>query len=118
MRTDATISRLSPVVEEIMENNYARQQLQSGAENLRDAYNRAQKRRVKPTEDRKLHRQLQSGISSLGEGAKALAGGRRAPKRRWPKRLATVGILAGGAGAVAYFLNKSGGDVAEVDSGE
>jgi hypothetical protein len=117
MKSDP-ISRLTPVMEELMENTYAREQLQSGTENLRKAYERARKRRVKPTEDRKLHRQLQAGIISLNEGAKALAKGRRAPKKRWPKRVATAGVLAGGAGAAAYLLNKGSGDAAEVDSGE
>ena len=41
-------SRLSRLAEELLENRYARENLQEGAEKLRDAYARAQKRGVKP----------------------------------------------------------------------
>jgi hypothetical protein len=70
-----TVSRIQPIVTGLAENDYARKNLQRGAESMR-------------------------------EGARALADGRRHPKRHWPKRLAAVG-LAGAAAAAAMAAKGS-----------
>jgi hypothetical protein len=64
-------SRLLPVAEELLDNNRARENLREGGEKLREVYRRAQKRRVKPTRDRKLRHNLRDSLlgsaRALGE---------------------------------------------------
>ncbi len=103
--TDVT-SRLTPYVQELLENEYARDNLREGADRLRSAYERSQKRRVKAARDEKLRHQLGAGVDALGVGAKALASGRRKPPRR--RRKALLALFAGVAigGAVALAANE------------
>ena len=102
--TDAP-SRLLPLAEELLENRYARENLREGVDQLRDAYGRAQKRRVKPSRDRKLRRQFEAAIAAIDEGTAALASGRTKPKRSGRKVvLGLVAVTAAGA-AVALALN-------------
>ena len=94
-------SALKPLAEELLENSYARDNLQEGAEKLRDAYERSRKRRVKPSKDRKLRRQLEAAVAAFDEGTAALAGGRKKPKRTGRKVvLALLGVAVAGAAAV------------------
>jgi len=74
-----TVSRVQPLVVGLAENDYARKNLQRGAESLR-------------------------------EGARALASGRTHPKRRWPKRIAAVGLAGAAAAAAMAGKNSGGGD--------
>jgi len=99
-------SRLMPLAEELLDNAYARENLRDGAEKLRDAYGRAQKRRVKPSRDRKLRRQFEAAIAALDEGTAALASGRKKPKRTGRKVMLTVLALAGAGAAAALALNE------------
>jgi hypothetical protein len=99
-------AKLKPLAEELLDNSYARDNLQEGAEKLRDAYERSRKRRVKPSKDRKLRRQLEAAVAALDEGTAALAGGRKKPKRTGRKVVLTaVGLAAAGA-AAALALNE------------
>jgi hypothetical protein len=99
-------SRLLPLAEELLDNSYARDNLREGAEKLRDAYGRGQKRRVKPSRDRKLRRQFEAAIVALDEGTAALASGRTKPKRSGRKAgLVFLGLGAAGA-ATALALNE------------
>lgn len=92
-------SRLTPYVQELLDNEYAQENLLDGAAKLRAAYERSKKRRVKAAHDRKLRRQLRVAALSLGEGARALAGGRRKPpKRRGRRLMVLLGIGALGTG--------------------
>jgi hypothetical protein len=94
-------AKLKPLVEELLDNNYARDNLQEGAEKLRDAYGRSRKRRVKPSKDRKLRKQLEAAVAAIDEGTAALASGRRKPKRTGRKVvLVLLGVSAAGAAAV------------------
>jgi hypothetical protein len=94
-------TKLMPLAEELIDNSYARENLQEGAEKIRDAYARAQKRRVKPSKDRKLRKQIESAIQAIDEGTAALASGRKKPKRTGRKVVLTVlGLAAAGAAAV------------------
>lgn len=63
--------RLAPYVQELLDNEYAQENLLEGAAKLRAAYERSKKRRVKAARDRKLRRQLRVAALSIGEGAKA-----------------------------------------------
>jgi hypothetical protein len=91
---------LKPLAEELLENNYARENLQEGAEKLRDAYERSRKRRVKPSKDRKLRKQIEAAVAALDEGTAALASGRKKPKRTGRNVvLALLGVAVAGAAA-------------------
>lgn len=103
--TDAP-SRLMPLAEELLDNSYARENLRQGAEKLRDAYGRSQKRRVKPTSDRKLRRQFEAAIAAIDEGTAALASGRKKPKRTGRKVVLTTLAVAAAGAAAALALNE------------
>jgi hypothetical protein len=103
--TDAP-SRLLPLAEELLDNRYARENLREGAEKLRDAYGRAQKRRVKPSQDRKLRRQFEAAIAALDEGTAALASGREKPKRTARKIVLAALAVGSVATAAALALNE------------
>jgi hypothetical protein len=94
-------SKLKPLAEELLDNSYARDNLQEGAEKLRDAYERSRKRRVKPSKDRKLRKQLEAAIAAIDEGTAALASGRKKPKRTGRNAvLVLLGLAAAGTAAV------------------
>jgi hypothetical protein len=94
-------SKLKPLAEELLDNTYARDNLQEGAEKLRDAYERSRKRRVKPSKDRKLRKQVEAAIAALDEGTAALASGRKKPKRTGRNLfLLLLGAVVAGAAAV------------------
>lgn len=103
-----TATRITPYIEQLAENDYARENLRKGAESLRAAYERSQKRRVKKARDEKLHRQIGRAYSSLSEGTRALVTGRQKPKRVWPKRMAMIAGAAAVAG-VAMAAGKGSG---------
>jgi hypothetical protein len=108
MRGTETASRFAPYARQLAENEYARENLRRGAENLRAAYDRSQKRRVKKAKDEKLHHQLEKAFSQLSEGTRALAGKRQKPKRNWPKRAAAVGLAGAAAGAAMAAKGSKG----------
>jgi hypothetical protein len=93
-------ARVGPIAERLLENQYAQENLREAVENLRRAYQRASKRRVKPAEDKKLHQQVREAALSLTEAAKALKSGRQKPKKRRGKRLLIL-LGLGAAGVVA-----------------
>ena len=80
-KVSKTAARIPPIVKQLAENEYARENLLKGAESMR-------------------------------EGARALTNKRRHPKRRWPRRLAAMG-LAGAAGAAAMAAKGSGSEEAQ-----
>lgn len=94
-------TQLTPYVEELLENRYAREKLRDGMDNLRSAYERSQKRRVRAARDEKLRRQVRAAAESLREAGDALLSGRQKPKRRWGRRLLIL-VGLGAAAAVAY----------------
>lgn len=104
MAVTDTASRLAPYLERLLEDDAAREELRRGADKLRDAYDRSQKRRVKPTQDKKLRSQLQSAAHSLGDGASSLLAGPQKPKRRGRLLIGVLALAAIGAG-VALSLN-------------
>jgi hypothetical protein len=103
--TDAP-SRLLPLAEGLLDNDYARENLREGAERLRDAYGRTRKRRVKPTQDRKLRQQFEAAIAAIDEGTAALASGRKKPRRTGRKVALTLLALAAAGAATALALNE------------
>lgn len=100
--TDA-VARSAPIVERLLDNQYAQDQLRDGVESLRVAYQRASKRRVKPVEDKKVRDQVRQAAASITEAGKALKTGRQKPKKRrgrWLHVLIGLGAL-GAAAAIA-----------------
>jgi hypothetical protein len=100
----------------LLDNEYVQGNLANGVERLRAAYERASKRRVEPTRDEKLRRQLREAATSLTEAASALKAGRTKPKRK--RRRTTLVVLvvgAGGAAAVIAAKKKARGQEFEVN---
>jgi hypothetical protein len=98
-------ARVGPIAERLLENQYAQENLREAVENLRSAYQRASKRRVKPAEDKKLRQQVRKAAVSLTEAGKALNSGRQKPKKRRGRRLLI--LLGLGAAGVAAALAAS-----------
>jgi hypothetical protein len=85
----------------LLDNEYVQENLAHAVESLRAAYRRASKRRVEPTRDEKLRRQVRAAARSLTEAASALKTGRQKPRRRRGRRLIVVlGLGVGGAAAL------------------
>jgi hypothetical protein len=97
-------------IEQLLDNDYAQEQLRAGVMNLRAAYQRSQKRRVKTTRDERLRRQVQAAAASIGEAASAFRSDRRKPKPRWGRRLLILAVVGIGIGAV--LATRSGGEPA------
>jgi hypothetical protein len=98
--------KVKPLAEELLDNDYARENLQEGAEKLRDAYDRARKRRVHPSSDRKLRKQVESAIQAIDEGTAALASGRRKPARKGRKFVLGLLVVSAVGAAVALATNE------------
>ena len=97
--------RTGAYVQRLIENEYVQENLAQAAESLRAAYRRASKRRVEPTRDEKVRRQVREAALSLREAATALRSDRRKPKKRRGRRVMLV--LALGAGATAAVVASS-----------
>jgi len=97
-----TSPKAGTYAQRLLENEYVQENLAQAAESLRAAYRRASKRRVEPTRDEKIRRQVREAALSLREAATALQSGRRKPKKRRGRRVLVV--LALGAGAAAAVL--------------
>jgi len=106
MSASDTGSRITPYIEQILEDESARANLRRGADKLRDAYERSQKRRVKATRDEKLRRQLTSAAQLLGEGATALMDDVQKPKKRRRRLLMRVLVVGAVGAGVALALNE------------
>jgi hypothetical protein len=97
--------RAGTYAQRLIENDYVQENLMHAADNLRAAYRRATKRRVEPTRDEKLRRQVRQAALSLREAASALQTGRRKPKKRRGRRVLVVLVV--GAGAAAAVVASS-----------
>jgi acyl CoA:acetate/3-ketoacid CoA transferase len=86
----------------LIENEYVQENLAEAAESLRAAYKRATKRRVEPTRDEKLRRQVRQATLSLREAASAFQSGRHKPTKRRGRRV--IIVLGVGAAAAAAVL--------------
>jgi len=105
MTATESASRLGPYVERLLQNAYVQDNLLDGVENLREAYERAQKRRVEPARDEKIRRQLRQSALSLQKAGEALRSGRQKPMKRRAKRMLILASL--GAVGVAAALAAS-----------
>lgn len=106
MPASDTASRITPYIEQLLEDESARENLRRGADKLRDAYERSQKKRVKASRDEKLKRQLKSAGHLIGDGATALMDDVQKPKKRRRRlllKLLTVGAVGA---AIALALNE------------
>ncbi len=99
-----TLARFGPYAERLAENDYVQENLLNAAQNLRDAYERSRKRRVKAARDEKFRAQIQAAAASAGEAGRALVSGREKRKKSWGRRLFLLlgfGALAAGAAVAA-----------------
>jgi hypothetical protein len=99
-------NRTGTYAERLIENEYVQENLGRAATNLRDAYRRASRRRVEPTRDEKLRRQVRQAALSLKEAGSALQSGRSKPKKRPGRRILVVLVVVAG-GAVAAAMASS-----------
>ncbi len=106
MAATATAARLAPYLEQLLEDDSARKDLRRGADKLREAYERSQKRRVKATRDEKLRAQLKSAAELLGEGANELISHTQKPKKRRGRNLLRLLPLAAIGAGVAIALDE------------
>jgi predicted phosphoribosyltransferase len=104
-RSDQAV-RLGPYAQELLENEYVRENLREGVDKLQAAYRRARKRRVEPTRDERLRRQVRSAAESITEAGRALRSGRRKPERRWGTRILVIAGLGAAAGAAALWARE------------
>jgi hypothetical protein len=104
MPAGETASRMTPYIEQLLEDESARENLRRGADKLREAYERSQKKRVTAADDKKLRRQLKSAAQLIGDGATTLMDGAQKPKRRRRRLLKLLTVAAVGAG-VALALS-------------
>jgi hypothetical protein len=100
------VPRIPPLVEQLLEDQTAQENLRRGAGKLHDAYRRSQKRRVKVTRDEKLKRQLKSAVESIADGAGALLNGAQKPQKRRGRMLRRLLALGAIGAGVAVALNK------------
>ena len=100
MTATESAARLGPYVERLLQNAYVQDNLLDAVENLREAYERAQKRRVEPARDEKIRHQLRQASLSLKEAGQALKSDRRKPKKRRAKRMLILASV-GGVGVAA-----------------
>jgi ferric-dicitrate binding protein FerR (iron transport regulator) len=98
--------RAGTYAQRLIENEYVQENLLQAADSLRSAYRRAGKRRVEPTRDEKLRRQLRDAALSLREATSALKSDRRRPKRRRGRRVLVVLVLGAGAAAAVFASNE------------
>jgi hypothetical protein len=109
MGSNDQAARLAPYAQELVENAYVQENLRDGVEKLQAAYRRARKRRVEPTRDERLRRQVRSAAGSIAEAGRALRSGRRKPQPRWGTRLAVIaGLGVAGAAAALWARERLG----------
>ncbi|MDX6595267.1 MAG: hypothetical protein QOI72_649 [Solirubrobacterales bacterium] len=101
-----TAARIAPYLEQLLEDDSARKDLRRGADKLRDAYQRSQKRRVKASRDEKVRAQLKSAMQLLGDGASDLIEGAQKPKKRRGRWLLRLLVLAAVGAGVAIALDE------------
>lgn len=101
MASDTT-TRAGMYGQRLLNNDYVQENLSRAVESLRAAYHRASKRRVEPTRDEKLRRQVREAARSFAEAASALKADRHKPKRKRGRRL--IVVMALGAGGAAALL--------------
>jgi hypothetical protein len=87
------------LAERLLSNPYAHENIRDAAEQLRAAYGRASKRRVRPAEDAKVREQVNRAAASVSEALRAIRTGRQKPQpKRGRRLLVIVGVAAVGAG--------------------
>ena len=96
-----TAAKAGDYAQRLLDNEYVQENLGEAVANLRAAYRRVSKRRVKPATDQRLRGQLRQAAASLAEAASALRSGRQEPKKRRGRRvIIALGVAAGAAAAL------------------
>lgn len=108
--------RVAPFAEELLENRYARDNLEKATKKLRAAYKRSQKRRVKAARDERIRRQIQTAGSYFSEAAGALTEHREHPKRHWGRWLLIGAAACGIAIAARSWASSSRTDDSSINA--
>lgn len=96
-----TAAKAGDYAQRLLDNEYVQENVGEAVANLRAAYRRVSKRRVKPATDQRLRGQLRQAAASLAEAASALRSGQRKPKkRRGRQAIIALGVAAGAAAAL------------------
>ena len=106
MATSPGAMKAGTYAQRLIENEYVQENLAQAAASLRDAYRRASRRRVEPTRDEKLRRQIRQAALSFREAGSALQDGRQKPKKRRGRRIFVFLVVGGGAAAAAVAFNE------------
>jgi hypothetical protein len=106
MATKDYTEKAGVYAQRLVGNEYVQDNLAQAAENLRAAVRRASKRRVEPTTDEKIRRQVRQAAQSLSEAASALKTGRTKPKKRRGRRVLVVLVVGAGAAAAVVASNE------------
>ena len=108
MPANETAAQGAVYAQRLIDSRYAQENLGEAVESLRQAYQRASKRRVEPTRDEKVRKQVRQAADSLKEATRVVISGRQEPRKRWGRRLVIlVGLgLAGMAAAVAVRADR------------
>jgi len=101
-----TASRLGGSAQGFLQNQYAQERLNEAIENLRAAYKRGSKRRVKPAEDKKFREQVRNAAIAAAEAASAIRTGPKKPRKRARKLLVVLGVSGVGA-TVALAMDEN-----------
>jgi hypothetical protein len=100
MKMASKASKAGSLAERLLGNQYAQDNVREAVGELRGAYARASKRRVRPAEDAKVREQLNRAAESLGDAVRSVRTGRQKPKPRRGRRvLVVVGVGAVGVAA-------------------
>ena len=91
----------------LLQDQYAQEKLTEALENLRAAYRRGSKRRVRPVEDKKVREHVRRAGLAAREAAKALQDGGRRPRKRRGRRILVVLGLGGVGAAVALAADEN-----------
>jgi len=106
MAASITAAKAGIYAQRLIDNEYVQENLAHAAESLHAAYRRASKRRVEPTTDEKLRRQVRQAALSFKEAASALQSGRRKPKKHRGRRVLVVLVIGAGAAAAVLASNE------------
>lgn len=108
MPASETGARAAVYAQRLIDSRYAQENVGEAVESLRQAYQRASKRRVEPTRDEKVRKQVRQAADSIKEAIRVVTSGREKPKKRWGRRLLVlVGVgLAGIAAVVAVRADR------------
>lgn len=99
----AKASRALPYIQQLLEDEFVQEQLQTAVSGARAAYLQGRRQRGKAVEDKRLYRNLRQAATGLQQATNALKRQKPEPKRRG-RKLATVALAMGATAFIAMKL--------------